>query len=51
MNTQDLVVEMEQDILIRLGFEFNFVTPMDFIHRYLRLLGFHQNQTVFETSQ
>ncbi len=31
---------MENDILIRLGFDFNFPGPMDFVDRYLRLLDY-----------
>ena len=36
--TKEEVNEMEKDILVRFGFDFNFPNPIEFVDRYLRLL-------------
>lgn len=41
--TKDELAKLEHDILTRLGFEFNFSGLMDFIQRYLRVLGWDKN--------
>ena len=39
---------MESDILMRLGFDFNFPGPIAFMERYLRVLGYDLNLSVFD---
>lgn len=46
INKHDLVT-LEQDILIRFGFDFNFPGPIDSIQRYLRLVDRDQDGTIW----
>ena len=39
---------MELDIISKLGFDFNFVGPIQTMERFLRLLDYDMNSTVFE---
>ena len=41
-----VLTDLEQDIITRFGFEFNFSGPMEFINRYLRVLGYDKNDQV-----
>lgn len=42
---QDLV-NLETDILVRFGFDFNFPGPIDSIQRYLRLVNYDKDKSV-----
>lgn len=42
---QDLI-NLEADILFKLGFDFNFPGPIQSMERYLRLLGFHKEENI-----
>jgi len=46
--TKQSLVDLEVDILIRLGFDFNFPGPIQSMERFLRLLGYNQNTVVVE---
>lgn len=48
--TKKSLIELEADILIRLGFDFNFPGPIQSLERFLRLLGYDLNNTVQEMS-
>jgi len=48
--TKQSLIELESDILIKLGFDFNFPGPMQSMERFLRILGYHTNQSVFDMS-
>lgn len=43
---RDLLLIMERQVLVELGFDFNYSNPEHFIDRYLRVLGFHFNKQV-----
>lgn len=38
---KDLLLIMERQVLVELGFDFNYSNPEHFIDRYLRVLGYH----------
>jgi hypothetical protein len=40
--------DLEAQILIKLGFDFNFPGPMQFVERYLRIHGFDKNKSVYD---
>lgn len=42
---QDLV-NLETDILVRFGFDFNFPGPIDSIQRYLRVVNYDKDKSV-----
>jgi len=44
--TKEVLTDLEQDIITRFGFEFNFSGPMEFINRYLRVLGYDKNDQI-----
>lgn len=44
------MIDLESDILIKLGFDFNFPGPVQSMERYLRVLGYDLNRSVFEMS-
>ena len=46
--TKQSLIELESEILIKLGFDFNFPGPMQTMERYLRLLGYDLNKTVYD---
>lgn len=46
--TKQSLIDMESDILMRLGFDFNFPGPIQSMERYLRILGYDLNRTVFD---
>jgi hypothetical protein len=45
-----MLVDLEAHILIKLGFDFNFPGPMQFIERYLRVLKVENEKAVYEIS-
>lgn len=44
--TKESLIELESDIIIKLGFDFNFQGPMQTLERYLRLLNYDMNDVV-----
>lgn len=46
--TKKSLIDLESDILIKLGFDFNFPGPIQSMERYLRVLDYDMNKTVFE---
>lgn len=48
--TKQSLIDLEMDILLRLGFDFNFPGPIQSMERYLRLLGYDLNRSVFDMS-
>ena len=42
------LIELESDILIRMGFDYNFPGPIQSMERYLRILDYDQNKTVYD---
>jgi hypothetical protein len=48
--TKASLIDLEAEILMNLGFDFNFPGPMQSMERYLRLLGYDQNQIVYDMS-
>lgn len=45
--TKKDLVDLELDILIRFGFDFNFPGPIDSIQRYLRLVSYDRDKSVW----
>lgn len=43
---RDLLLIMERQVLVELGFDFNYSNPEHFVDRYLRILGYHFNKQV-----
>jgi len=41
---------MEQQILVRLGFDFNFAGPIQSMERFLRVIGYDTNKVVRDMS-
>ena len=46
--TKKQLILLEQDIIQKLGFDFNFPGPMQSMERFLRLLNYDQNPTVID---
>ena len=46
--TKQSLIDLESDILVKLGFDFNFPGPIQSMERYLRILGYDLNRTVFD---
>lgn len=44
--TKENLIELESDIIIKLGFDFNFPGPIQSIERYLRLLNYDFNEVI-----
>ncbi len=44
------LIDMEAQILITLGFDFNFSGPIQAIERYLRILDYDRNKKVYDLS-
>ena len=42
------LIDLEANILIKLGFDFNFPGPIQFMERFLRILGYDLNKVVYE---
>lgn len=42
------LIDLEANILCKLGFDFNFPGPIQFMERYLRILGYDLNKVVYE---
>jgi len=42
------LINLEADILVQLGFDFNFSGPIQTMERYLHLLNYDLNQTVYD---
>lgn len=48
--TKQSLIDLESDILVKLGFDFNFPGPVQAMERYLRVLGYDLNRSVFDMS-
>ena len=49
--TVESLVELELQVLAQLGFDFNFlIEPLDFLRRYLNLLGYGEDEEVRDTA-
>jgi len=46
--TKQSLIDLEADILIKLGFDFNFPGPIQSLERYQRLLDYQLNKTVYD---
>ena len=46
--TKKQLILLEQDIIQKLGFDFNFPGPMQSMERFLRLLNYDQNPTLID---
>ena len=42
------LIELEADILIQMCFDYNFPGPIQSMERYLRILDYDQNKTVYD---
>lgn len=42
------LIELEADILVQMGFDYNFPGPIQSMERYLRILDYDQNKTVYD---
>jgi hypothetical protein len=43
-----LLTDLEAQIIVKLGFDFNFPGPIQFVERYLRILNFDKIKSVFD---
>jgi hypothetical protein len=48
--TKQQLIQLEQDIIIQFGFDFNFPGPFQSMERFLKLLGYDQNEDVSDTA-
>jgi hypothetical protein len=46
--TKEILIDLEGDILIRLGFDFNYPCPIQTMERFLRILNFDFNKVVYD---
>jgi hypothetical protein len=46
--TKEILIDLEGDILIRLGFDFNYPCPIQTMERFLRILNFDFNKIVYD---
>lgn len=44
------MIDLEADILIKMGFDYNFPGPIQSLERFLRILKYDQNRTVYDMS-
>lgn len=44
------LIELEQNILVQLGFDFGFPGPIQSMERFLRILNYEKNKTIREMS-
>lgn len=42
------LIDLEADILVQMGFDYNFPGPIQSMERYLRILDYDQNKTVYD---
>lgn len=50
LTNKQRLIDLESNILMTLGFDFNFVGPVQFLERYLRVLEYDSNKTIFDMS-
>jgi hypothetical protein len=48
--TKKDLIDLEANILVALGFDFNFPGPVQSMERYLRILNYDLNKTVYDMS-
>jgi len=46
--TKQSLIDLEADILVKLGFDFNFPGPIQSMDRFLHILGYSLNSTVYD---
>ena len=46
--TKGELLNLEQDILVRLGFNITFTGPVECMERYLRILNFDNNKVIYD---
>ena len=46
--TKESLITLEYDILVKLGFDFNFPGPIQPMERFIRLLGYGLNKSVYD---
>ena len=49
--TKSQLIELEYDIVLKFGFDFNFPGPIESMERYLRVLGYNKNSDVDQLSR
>ena len=47
---RDKLLEIESQMVITLGFDFNFCNPEHLIDRYLRVTGYQHNKDVYQSA-
>lgn len=48
--TKTQCIDLEAEILVTMGFDYNFPGPIQSMERYLRILNYDQNKTVYDMS-
>ena len=48
--TKQSLIDLVADILITMGFDYNFPGPIQSLERFLRILKYDQNKTVYDMS-
>ena len=46
--TKKQLIDLEADILVVMGFDYNFPGPIQSMERYLRILNYDKNKTVYD---
>ena len=49
--SKQALIDLEYDIIVKFGCDFNFPGPIESLERYLRVLGFHKNDKVIKLSR
>ena len=48
--TKYSLIDLEADILIKMSFDYNFPGPIQSLERFLRILKYDKNRTVYDMS-
>jgi hypothetical protein len=48
--SKEILVDLEFDILVNLGFSFNFPGPMECVDRFLRIIEYDHKKIVYDMS-
>ena len=49
--TKQMVIDLEEVILLGLGFNLIFMSPFQFLERFLRLTDFHEHQEIVDLAK
>jgi hypothetical protein len=49
--SKQALIDLEYDIIVKFGCDFNFPGPIESMERYLRVLGYHKNEKVINLSR